>query len=229
MIKVNPLLDIEKTSALYYPGTIHDRDVHLWFCPLKTDKSTDLIRSVLAADEIAKAQRLIIREKRHQLICSRYFLRTVLASYLNCSPEMVAFRYSEFGKPYLAGGDGVQLSFNLSHSDDLVVLAISSVGEIGVDVEKIDRNFDWQGVAQRYLSPEENHLLLSVSPTRRQRRFYRIWTAKEASLKCTGAGLGCKVSDPHWQRQIYIAPGYVCTCACDIRPSGIVRYRLKDL
>ncbi len=229
MLKVDLLHDVENVASVDHSGSIQNLELHLWSWSLKTEKTTDAFLNVLAADEIARAQKLVIEDKRHQSILSRYFLRSVLASYLDCSPDMVAFRYSAFGKPCLAAGDSAQLSFNLSHSDDLVVLAISLAGEIGIDVEKADRNFDWQGVAPRFMTAEENRSLFFTSPARRQRQFYRIWTTKEACLKCAGTGLGSCAPAPAWQRQIYIAPGYVCSIASDFKPSGIVRYRLKYL
>lgn len=89
------------------------------------------------------------------------------------------FSYGEYGKPFLPGGP----PFSLSHGGDLVVLAVGKEGtELGVDVEKIDR--PWREAVARRLFTKEEQLWLCGS----SERFFRLWTRKEAVLKCCGSG-----------------------------------------
>lgn len=97
----------------------------------------------------------------------------------------INFHYNSHGKPYLAGEN--KIFFNLSHSGELVVCAVSS-REIGCDVERMaDRSFD---IAKRFFCPEEYDRIVS-QPTEKARQdmFYRLWTLKESLLKATGQGL----------------------------------------
>lgn len=89
-------------------------------------------------------------------------------------------RYTALGKPYLPG-----LGFSISHSADLVVLAISSQYALGIDCEEITditiRDF------RSYFSPAEWSFICSASSA--QKAFYQLWTRKEALLKALGTGL----------------------------------------
>lgn len=97
----------------------------------------------------------------------------------------VTFRYGARGKPYLAGEHGV--FFNLSHSGDLVVCAISN-REIGCDVQKLmDKK---KNVAEHFFAREEYETILNQPSEReRQEMFFRLWTLKESFLKVTGEGM----------------------------------------
>lgn len=96
-----------------------------------------------------------------------------------------AYKYGTNGKPYLAGRQDVY--FNLSHSEDIVICAISSQ-EIGCDVEKISEiNL---GIARRFFSTEE-YEIITAGKTEEEMRdiFFRLWTLKESFIKLTGRGL----------------------------------------
>jgi 4'-phosphopantetheinyl transferase len=60
--------------------------------------------------------------------------------------------------------------------------------EVGVDIEEIDPALDFERLAAQFFTSAENALLRGVSPARRRRAFYRMWTRKEAWLKGMGWG-----------------------------------------
>ncbi|MDF3036003.1 MAG: 4-phosphopantetheinyl transferase [Paucimonas sp.] len=82
-------------------------------------------------------------------------------------------------------------AFNLSHSRDVLAIAICSAGEVGIDVEQLDSNViaDMTSIAQDYFSSEEQRLLAAVPAAQLAEEFFRIWTLKEAVLKAAGVGL----------------------------------------
>lgn len=85
------------------------------------------------------------------------------------------------GKPLLQG-----LYFNLSHSEQKILLAISD-SPVGCDIEKVTKaSFN---VAQHFFCAEENDYLSSIAEEKRNRAFFRLWTVKESYLKMTGEGL----------------------------------------
>lgn len=96
----------------------------------------------------------------------------------------ICLSYGEHGKPYLA--DHPELFFNLSHSGNRVLCAVSD-GEVGCDVQKIKR-YDGQ-LAERFFSPEECGYLSKVSKEERDTLFFRYWTLKESFIKNIGTGL----------------------------------------
>ncbi len=87
---------------------------------------------------------------------------------------------TEKGKPYFKNAIG--LYFSLSHTHGLTIIALGD-SEVGVDVEKI-RKADLR-VARRFLKEEADYITAPDS----DRRFFEVWTKKEAFLKYKGTGL----------------------------------------
>ena len=90
------------------------------------------------------------------------------------------------GKPYLK--DYPNLFFNLSHTDNLILIAIAN-SPVGVDVEKNERNADKEAIIKHFFSEKEQQSFFSQSENKRQLAFVKGWTRKEAILKATGEGL----------------------------------------
>lgn len=123
---------------------------------------------------------------RDRYIAVRGLLRTVLAGYLDVGPNTLSFAYGEYGKPYLVG---YTLYFNLSHSADKLVIAISDLPEIGVDIEQAKSRLNLEAVAQRCFSVGEFSVWSRLPEAEMLPFFYRLWTRKEAFVKAVGRGL----------------------------------------
>ncbi|MGB3468258.1 MAG: 4'-phosphopantetheinyl transferase superfamily protein, partial [Cyclobacteriaceae bacterium] len=119
-------------------------------------------------------------------IIARGTLRKIVSRYLNIEPNKLQFSYSERGKPYLPN---TSILFNLSHSQDLALYAITTVNQIGIDLEYIRPMNDAESLAERFFSPQEYNLISQLPPQQKQETFFKIWTCKEAYLKATGDGL----------------------------------------
>lgn len=85
-------------------------------------------------------------------------------------------------KPYFIGE---KTEFNLSHSAELAVAAVSG-DKVGVDIELIKSRENADGIAERYFMKAEKERYKSSSGSAEV--FFRIWTAKEAISKCIGSG-----------------------------------------
>jgi 4'-phosphopantetheinyl transferase len=140
--------------------------------------------SWLSADEIARADRFQFPHLRRRWIAARAGMRSLLGAQAGMAPAALTFGTGHNGKPFLRGRDG-PCTFNLSHSEGVGALAVSSE-ELGVDVERIGRFHD--GVARHHFSPMENMALDGLPEGQRNVAFYRFWTAKEAVLKALGTG-----------------------------------------
>jgi 4'-phosphopantetheinyl transferase len=168
-------------------------DVAIWRTTLDDQPPAVVaaMRTLLSADELDRASRFYFERDRERYIVARGVLRTLLGQYLGRPPASLQFVYGEHGKPALAREGALPpVYFNLGHSESLALIAITRVGEVGIDVEKIRDLPDWEGVAEAAFSPRELARLKACPPERRRDEFFRAWTRQEAVLKALGTGLG---------------------------------------
>jgi 4'-phosphopantetheinyl transferase len=165
--------------------------VELWWFSLSVDEHTlaSLI-ALLSPTEMARANRFRFDHHRRRYQIAHGVLRILLANHLHCSPAAIAFTYSERGKPAIADHCQPQgLQFNLSHSEDLGIVGISRDRLIGVDVEYVREMDNLDSLVKRFFCAEEYQYFQQAPPQEQQQIFFQLWTAKEAYLKATGAGL----------------------------------------
>lgn len=170
-------------------------DVQLWSIDINPARyESDDFLTCLSNDELQRAGRLRLVEHRDRWIASRAMLRIILSSVIHRPPESLVFEYDEYSKPRLGGLDGgPPVHFNLTHSGDLALLAVTSVAPVGIDVE-LEKPFpDIEAVVERFFSAAERSAFSTLSgDEERLTAFYRCWTRKEAYLKA----LGCGISKP---------------------------------
>jgi 4'-phosphopantetheinyl transferase len=163
-------------------------DVHIWCASL--EQPLDEYSALLSDDELARAQRFRFEQEQRRFVVARGLLRTILGCYLNLSPQKLKFKYGPYGKPELALESSWQrLSFNLSHSGNLVLYAITSELELGIDLEQIHPIPDVQQLAEQFFSALERAELDAQPAQRKLEVFFSGWTRKEAYLKARGDGL----------------------------------------
>lgn len=171
------------------PATIAPGDVHVWRFGLDlTDDLLARLRPTLSSDELARAARFRFRVHASRFVAGRGQLRALLGSYTGSGPAEIRFRYTPRGKPELDPNPS-GLHFNLAHSAGLALCAIARDLPLGVDIERLDREVEFQQVAARFFSPAEAAAITALPPADRRAAFFRCWTRKEALLKATGEGL----------------------------------------
>jgi len=152
--------------------------------------------TVLSPDELARARRFHFEEDRSRFSRCRSALRSLLAEYLSIPAAEVRFEYQPNGKPQLATVQNQRaLEFNVSHSGNLALIAVSSERRLGVDIEKIRADVDTVALAERFFSRRERAGLQALADHLRVPAFYACWTRKEAFLKATGSGLSFPLAD----------------------------------
>jgi len=185
-------------SDLYWPITTRVTrppagSVQVWCSILRCDPGfLSGYKQLLSLEEAHRASRFGNEELRHRFVMSRGLLRTVLGSCLNTPPGQVEIRLDANGKPRLADNYGV--TFNLTHTGDLMLLAVTGGLPVGVDVERVRPMKDSQAMAQRFFSPREARWLQSLEGSELDLGFFGIWTRKEAILKATGEGISSGLS-----------------------------------
>lgn len=156
-------------------------EIALWTVALDGPGAPEL----LSPEERARADAAVRPELRRRRICARSALRRILGAYLAVDPATVAIVTGEHGKPRLAQGP----AFNLSHTEDLMLVAVADRGEVGVDVElrgRLDKT--WRNFARRSFSPGEMRQLEAAPLTMQAEAALRVWVRKEAYAKARGAG-----------------------------------------
>ena len=126
---------------------------------------------------------------RRALGSGRTQVARILARYLGCREDAVAFQSGPAGRPRLADPEA-DLDFNLSHSGERLLLAVAAGRRrVGIDVERFDPRRDYLALARHQFRDGELALVESESEPARAAAFLRLWTAKEALVKALGAGL----------------------------------------
>lgn len=173
--------------------------VHIWQLSLAQPKATpERLFHLLAPDEQQRANRFYFERDQARFTIARGGLRLLLSQYLNCLPEAIEFQYTEQGKPSLVepvnfarpAGIADACYFNLAHSNDIAMYALTSSGELGIDIEYHRNDIHALEIADRYFTVNEsNYLRQCIDDDERQRTFFNGWSRKEAFLKAIGQGL----------------------------------------
>jgi 4'-phosphopantetheinyl transferase len=116
-------------------------------------------------------------------------MRDLLGRYLQTQPGRISFVYNAFGKPDLSPEFRTRLTFNLSHSASLALIAIATASNVGVDVEYIRAQSDYADIAARFFSAAESDYLIALPSHLYPEAFFSCWTKKEAYVKACGEGL----------------------------------------
>lgn len=146
------------------------------------------LRRLLSNHEVQRAGRFVLESDRTRFIAAHGILRLILSRYTAEEPDRLSFTAPDTGKPYLAYQQDHGLMFNLSHSANVVLVAITRGREVGVDVERVREIPEAIAIAQR-MFPSATRELYAAAEPERERLFFRFWTRYEARLKASGAGL----------------------------------------
>lgn len=207
--------------------------VHVWHAQRSAlDGCLPAAQEVLYPDERARAERIPFASERQAFATARLWLRVLLSGYLGCMPAEIAFFYGAHGKPQLGAEHAdTGLQFNLSHSGDWVLCAVTRAHAVGIDIEQVRPGIDCLGIAQRVLSPSELSQFAAMPEAHRSDAVFAAWTQKEAFVKATGEGFArlfarvdmgqilLHATVPKWSlliesgtryhcRSLNIAPGY---------------------
>ncbi len=206
---------LEHWQPAFSPEPLRAGQVHLWRASLIP---TEELRATLSPSENVRAERFHFTRDRARFMAARGLLRTILAAYLDAAPQELNLTANEHGKPELADAASA-LRFNLSHSDDLMLLAVTHGRDIGVDLEFMRHDMPFETLADHYFEPEDAWDLRHMPAADRAWKFYDVWTCTEARLKAHGVGLahGFQVLEPDRWSLLKLTPaaGYTAALAVE--------------
>ena len=170
--------------------------VHVWRASLYMSTSElRTLEGTLTPDECARAERFYFQKHREHFIAGRGLLRNILSRYLDREPGQLCFCYNTYGKPALTEeADAEGLCFNLSHSHEMALYALTRGREIGVDIEYFRPDVEVEKLAERFFSPREAAVLHALPEHLRKEGFFNCWTRKEAYIKAEGKGMAIPLS-----------------------------------
>jgi 4'-phosphopantetheinyl transferase len=182
--------------------------VHVWFCDLDDGRHSGTFdESILSPDERERADGLKSTVARLRFVERCSFIRQTLGVLAGIAPERLEFLSGFHGKPLLtrtAGSGGPrEIRFNVSHSENILALAVSFDRELGIDIEVVNPIGDEITLAGSYFHPEEIERLVALPQRERCTGFYRLWTREEAVAKLSGRALAGRSSPATMSTGVY--------------------------
>ncbi|HVW77575.1 MAG TPA: 4'-phosphopantetheinyl transferase superfamily protein [Alloacidobacterium sp.] len=204
--------------------SLQEGSAHLWkiLYPLDTTAS---YAGLLSKGELTRAGKLRTKQLRDRFTADHGILRILLGSYLDCDPKDIAFTTNQYGKPSVSSPASC-LSFNMSHSGALTMIAICLGAEIGLDVEAVRPIPEWEDIAASHFSSREIASIRTEPWDEQQNAFFRCWTRKEAFIKAMGMGLSIPLH--HFSVSTSLS-GDVKLLHCDWNTEETARWSLAHL
>ena len=213
-------------------GVALEADVaHVWRVALDDDAWAESLWPVLSIEEQTKARRFFRDVHRRRYVVAHGMLREILTLYVAEPAESLRFADGEHGKPSLIrepGQSNVGVEFNLSHSDDIALVAVALHRPLGVDLERWSEETEYLALAERFFSPAERDALRALAGDRASLTsgFFAAWTRKEAYLKATGEGITRGLH--HFD--VSLKPGQKARLLADrLDPSATERWAMQAL
>ncbi len=165
------------------------KTIHAWIIPLDLPLPPGVkLDKILSAEEMRRAGDYVFAKDAMRFRLCRAMLRLGLAWYLRRPQGTIDLAIDGNGKPRLVEPSG--LYFNVTHCEDLGVIAYTTVGEVGIDVEAVHRQVEALEIAAAHFTGSEAVMIAAAKTQREQTDlFLRLWTRKEAVLKAAGRGV----------------------------------------
>lgn len=142
--------------------------------------------TLLNEEEKQRALQFSRLDLQKKFVKTRGVLRQILASYLDLKPQKIIIKTAKYGKPYLTND---ALNFNLSHTGNQFVIAVSDTGNIGIDIEQYRDRKSISGLVEKCFSKIERDYWNNLSEQQKNIMFYRFWVRKESFVKAVGRGI----------------------------------------
>jgi len=140
--------------------------------------------SYLSEEETSRSERFHFLRDKQRFVVSRSILKILISKYLSINPKEVIIGKGLNNKPCLIGNNN--LEFNLSHSGDWIIMAISN-HSVGIDLEFLDENFNYEEILLNSFANNEKAIIKSNDLNSLQ--FFKLWTRKEAFAKALAKGI----------------------------------------
>ena len=208
------------------PPALGPTEIHLWSAGLEASpERLEQLAALLSPEERARAERFRFGRHRRRYQVTWGLTRSLLGRYAATEPGALSFSFGPKGKPALAE-PASSLEFNLSHSAERVVLAVTSASPLGVDIEQLRPLEDARDIARRFFSDNEVRALEDLDAAQRLEGFFNCWMRKEALIKAVGEGVFVSLD----RFDVSLAPGEPARLvSLDGRPADPEHWHLLHL
>jgi len=212
--------------------------VDIWHYALSPEEQKD--DTVLSHHEVTRANRFHFPHHKRRFIAAHTHLRHVLAHYLNQTAASIVFTSNQYGKPEVI--NKLNLQFNISHSRDLIVIAVGQNNPVGIDIEYFSPR-PYHGIANNLFSTQEINAYKQAPHALKMLTFFSIWSQKEAFIKACGMGLSYptktftvqpllsyqqQINDPRhqkmWSMHTFMPDIFCCGALCHSPSIKNIRY-----
>jgi 4'-phosphopantetheinyl transferase len=161
------------------------KSIEVWNIHLPDHRDdTAHCRGLLTGEELDRAAKFRNPGDAEGFILGRGLLRRILAECLNTKPSALRFNRNAQGKPFLENGE---LEFNVSHSRDRQLIAVTAGRAVGIDIEFRRSGLNMNSIAKRWFAPAEQEFFKTLGTP--ADGFFEIWAKKEAYVKALGVGI----------------------------------------
>ncbi|MBN1468465.1 MAG: 4'-phosphopantetheinyl transferase superfamily protein [Fusobacteriaceae bacterium] len=176
--------DIRKVDRV----SLKEREVHIWLIKWKEALPLILLKwAVMSKNERKKVESFKFFEDRMRCATGKIISRIILSSYTKLEEHKLHITNQKYGKPYLENDNlGESIHYNVSHSEELVLLVFTKLPLIGVDIEKMKDIPEYIEISKQFFTYSEYQ---NIKKKAKKEFFYQYWTAKEAYVKALGEGL----------------------------------------
>jgi len=194
--------------------------VRIYFCKIKNPLPNELweyYHAFLPPIERQKNSKYLRWEDRHAHLIGKVLLRHGLTEFGINTKKLNTINYTSFGRPYL----NAPIDFNISHSGEMVVCALSNENKIGIDIEKIDTTINVSDFDSIFSADEWQYLKNAYF---NHRVFFKLWVRKESIVKAIGEGItmplnqinilpeSVVVKNKHWSLFEFLLDPDYCFC-----------------
>lgn len=166
---------IDKENMLIYTACINDFLI-------------DNVENYFDNEELLRIYSYFKRNDIKRSLIGRSIIKKFLGELYNLHPHDIQFYLNSNGKLYY----NTDIFFNVSHSHDYVIVGFY-IYEIGIDIEKIEYQFNWDSMYEYILSDFEIGEFKLLGYSEVVKKGYMYWVYKESMGKAFGLGLDSKL------------------------------------
>ncbi len=166
--------------------TLQRGEIHLWYTSIKShQRDLNRYQQLLSPPERKRVEKLRFKKSRRRSIVCRGILREILSRYTGKPPRKLEIGLSETGKPFLPHAS---VQFNLSHSEDHMICAVTNGNPIGIDLQAVFEIHNMDTIVNFFFSLQEKQHYEQLKKDAATEFFFKTWVRKEAFMKATGLG-----------------------------------------